>query len=408
MASTVRRIAGEEERATDGSLLRRTPRSAPQEAVLQRNLRRAVIPGLDAVRAFAALLVVLYHFGIATSVMHLGNLGVEIFLTLSGFLITWLLLQEQNRDGAIRLGRFYARRSLRIFPAFYVYGLSSLTLLALSHRQIPWGQFAAAFLYVTDFRIGLGYSEHYLLAHTWSLALEEQFYLLWPLGIVLCRGDKQRLTRLLVACIALIWIHRAWLVIGGRESSVYLYVFPDVRMDQLLIGCLVAVVLERGLLWRWWAFVCRDRFLPVIVALCLALSAHAEAVSNYTYLHLIGFVVDPLLAAILIVQVIAWSTEPSWSWLSWPSVRRLGKISYSVYLYHVIFMTTGVHLLLGRYLRWWPLVLAVKIGSTVLLAGASFVAVEKPFLRLKKRLESGTRTSIVPMVAVELSAQLVE
>src|SRR4029434_6747164 len=112
--------------------------SSSSDTTLQATLRSSHLPALDGLRAVAAFLVILYHFEIGRKIGHWGNLGVEMFFALSGFLITWLLLREQERQGAINLRQFYVRRSLRIWPAFYIYGLLCLGLLLLNGLQIRW------------------------------------------------------------------------------------------------------------------------------------------------------------------------------------------------------------------------------------------------------------------------------
>jgi peptidoglycan/LPS O-acetylase OafA/YrhL len=358
--------------------------SSSSDTALQAILRSSHLPALDGLRAVAAFLVILYHFEIGRKVGHWGNLGVEMFFTLSGFLITWLLLREQERQGAINLRQFYVRRSLRIWPAFYIYGLLCLGLLLLNGLEIRWAGFLAAFFYVSNIYEALGYPHQRFLGHTWSLAVEEQFYLLWPLMLLLCRRNTTYLTYVLSAIIGSVWGYRAWLVLTLGASSDYLYAAPHMRWDQLMTGCLLAVLLKREACPELWRGLCSRSLLPVVTLILLGTSAYLQVISDYTYIYLIGFAIDPLLTTILIVQLIRLHTRVPWRWLNWRSVQYLGHISYSLYLSHVLLMPAAVHTVLDGYLRWWQLEFVVKLGITILLASGSFWLVERPFLKVKK------------------------
>ena len=147
----------------------------PLPVALASGLELKQIPALDGLRAIAAFLVVLYHGGIAVSP---GGLGVLAFFVISGFLITWLLLDEQERHGGVSLRLFYVRRTLRIFPAFYVYWVLVVALSAIRHRVV-WPQAIASLFYVNNYYQGLFGDPNTGLSHSWSLGVEEQFYLLW-------------------------------------------------------------------------------------------------------------------------------------------------------------------------------------------------------------------------------------
>jgi peptidoglycan/LPS O-acetylase OafA/YrhL len=365
----------------------REPPSSSSDPALQAILRSSYLPALDGLRALAALLVIFYHFQIGRKVGHWGNLGVEMFFTLSGFLITWLLLREQEQHGAINLGQFYIRRSLRIFPAFYIFGLLSLGLLLLNGLEVRWAAFLAAFFYVSNIYDALGYPYQRFLGHTWSLAVEEQFYLLWPLMLLmllLCRRNTRYMTNVLIAIIGSVWGYRAWLVLTLGASRDFLYACPHMRWDQLMTGCLLAVLLKREACSGLWRRLCSCSLLPVLTLILLGTSAYLQVISEYTYTYLVGFAIDPVLTAILIVQLMCLHNRVPWRWLNWRSVQYLGQISYSLYLYHVLLMPAAVHTLLARYVRWWQLEFVVKLGITILLASASFWLVERPCLKLKR------------------------
>src|SRR5262245_22242535 len=144
---------------------------------LQAKLSRSHIPALDGFRAIAVLLVIFYHFGFEKVP---GGSGVTMFFVLSGFLITWLLLKEHEKNGKISLKGFYRRRILRIFPAFYAYWLGLVFLLLITGKSILWPHAIASFVYLTNYYNAILGDPNTGFSHTWSLAIEEQFYLLWP------------------------------------------------------------------------------------------------------------------------------------------------------------------------------------------------------------------------------------
>ncbi len=204
------------------------------------------IPALDGLRALAIGLVLCYHFDFPTHVP--GPMGVTIFFVLSGFLITWLVLNENERTGTVSLRGFYRRRAPRILPAFYCYWLLSIAVLVLAHRTIPWGEFRASALYFSDYYYSFGSPVRPFMPFTWSLAVEEQFYFLWPAVFLFYRRDLKTLGRVISTLIASAWIYRAILYLGFSASQEYLQHSFDTRFDHLLVGALLAVWLKRRVL----------------------------------------------------------------------------------------------------------------------------------------------------------------
>lgn len=159
-------------------------------ADLDSKLSHSHIPALDGIRAVAVFLVIGSHFGFA---LVPGTQGVMIFFVLSGFLITWLLLKENERYGSVSLAGFYKRRTLRIFPAFYVYWLIVVTLLIGTGRAVPWPHAWSSLLYVSNYYSAINGDPNNGFSHTWSLAIEEQFYLLWPLVFLMLRANLRKM-----------------------------------------------------------------------------------------------------------------------------------------------------------------------------------------------------------------------
>ena len=354
--------------------------SAPADFAtdLQAKLHRTHIPALDGLRAIAVFLVIFYHFGFSRVP---GGRGVTAFFVLSGFLITWLLLKENDRRSTISLSGFYMRRVLRIFPAFYCYWALLIALLLLTHKAVPWPHAWSSFFYTSNYYIALFGDPENGFSHTWSLAIEEQFYLLWPLAFLLWRRNLARLTVYLVCIIGAVWLYRVLLVFLLKVDQAYIYAAFDTRLDHLMVGCLLAVVLKRGVLLSFWEKICANRYLPFLTVALLAGSIFLGELWYDRYRDVFGFAVEPVLFAVLVVQLIRFCSSLPWRWIEWPVLRYLGRISYSLYLYQQITLYP-----VRKALASQPLIiqLIAAIILTVVVATASYYLIERPFLKLKK------------------------
>jgi peptidoglycan/LPS O-acetylase OafA/YrhL len=350
-------------------------------AALRAGLLRRHLVGLDGFRAAAAFLVVFYHAGVPYAS---GGLGVLLFFVLSGFLITWLLLQEQDVAGQVRLGNFYMRRALRIFPAFYAYAALVLVYQLVLHKDILWPQTMAAWFYVNNYYQAIHGDPNTPLSHTWSLAVEEQFYLLWPWGFLALSTNLQRMKKVLLGTILLLWIYRAVLVFVLGASSGYVYEALDARADHLLIGCLTAVLLRTGSWAGFWRRITGSTPWAGLIVGLLATSSVLETLYGRYYRDSVGAMLHPVLGAVLIVQLISLGDSPAGTWIEMPWLRYLGRISYSVYLYQQLFAS-----LPAKYLPQLPVAAHAAIAAVLIVIAASFSYhfVERPFLRLKTRFE---------------------
>jgi len=349
----------------------------PLPANLESKLIHSHIPALDGLRAVAVFLVIIGHFGF---VMVPGGHGVMIFFVLSGFLITWLLLKENERTGTISLGAFYKRRTLRIFPAFYAYWLMMVALLVATGRAVLWPHAWSALFYTSNYYSAINGDPNNGFSHTWSLAIEEQFYLLWPFLFLLLRGNLRRMTIFLAGLIGAVWIHRAILCYGFHIDQAYIYAAFDTRLDELMVGCLLAVLLKRGSLASVWRAISSNILLPVATIAALAISIYAGEAYIDRYRDVFGFAIEPLLFAILIVQMIALSSTRTWGWTEWRAVKFLGRISYSLYLYQQLTLHAVRHALEAYAV---VVQLSAAIAVTIVLATISHYLIERPFLRLK-------------------------
>lgn len=358
-----------------------TQRLSNFAAELYARLDRPTIPSLNGFRTFAVLAVIAYHGGTGFIWFRAGS-GVMLFFVLSGFLITWLLLKESDRYGDVSIRNFYIRRALRIFPAFYGFLALLLLLMWATHMPIAWGHTLSAALYVSNYYHAVSSATVEHLEHTWSLGVEEQFYLLWPAMFVPLRHDLARLTGVLLSVIGLVWIHRAALALMGVDDQ-YLYRAFDTRADQLLVGCLLAVVLKQRWGLPFWERMCR----PLAVAVTMALLQtslwldYNGAPTAFLYRFAIGQAVEPFLLAIIMVQgIMRWDR-----FLEWRPFRYLGRISYGMYLYHALAFALVRRLTASDE----PSVGLTILGTiaTIGLASASFTLLEQPVLTFKDRLQ---------------------
>ena len=336
------------------------------------------LPALDGVRAIAVIMVIVYHSGADW----IGGTGVTVFFVLSGFLITWLLLKENRQRGRIDVRAFYRRRALRIFPAFYAFCVLFIGALLLTSRPVPWGHAVSAALYVSNYYNAIFGDPNTGFSHTWSLAIEEQFYLLWPTLFLLLaslRAPRTSRTRVLAAVVVCVWLYRVLLVEVFEVDQAYLYAAFDTRMDALLCGCLLAVAVWDGSapgLARWT----RAWWQPLLTLGALVALHAGDTLGIPRYRDVILFAAGPPLIGLLLAQLIAQAGSPVWSWLDWRPLAYLGRISYGMYLYQQIVVHP-----VQRLLPEFPMLgqVVVVIAITTMLASASYFVIELPFLRLK-------------------------
>lgn len=354
-------------------------------ALLESRLIEKKIPALDGIRALAILLVVVFHLHFQAArgrEESLGRTGVTLFFVLSGFLITWLLIKEGDRTGSVSLRNFYARRFLRIFPGFYCFWIIYVGLALLAHKHVSWGNCIAALFFVNNYYWPLrGGGEGGMLL-TWSLGVEEQFYLVWPSIFKKFQTSLNSMTRVLAIVCGLVLLHRILLLYFWHVSQLYLYSAFDTRMDSLAMGCLLAVSIRTRAAAGFAEFVCAHRGLPVITFALFALSmAACFLVRGFAYSNVCGFTVDSILSVILIVQMVVLGDRFPWTWINWKWMRFIGAISYSWYLYNSIGPDAVNHSFLGHTLLRAP----AGLVAGLILACGSYYIVEKPFLKLKRK-----------------------
>ena len=345
---------------------------------LLRQLQRRQIPTLNGLRALAVILVIFYHAGLPLP----GGFGVLIFFVLSGFLITWLLLQEFRRTGGISLKKFYLRRTLRIFPAFYVYFVLVIGFLLIAHKLIIFNQVLASLLYVNNYYQAIRGDPNTAFSHTWSLAVEEQYYLIWAPTLLFILRRGKILPSVSIA-IAVLWVHRLVLVLSGVSQG-YIYEAFDTRADQLLIGSLLACLLFKHKWVPLFRFAC-NAWTTTTVAIVLTILNICEFRYGPQFRDLVGFSLEPALVAILIPGLICASETLVGRFLELAPVSGLGMISYSMYLYQQVIVSPTKRVLFSQPVFVQAFACLFVSAAAGLL---SYYLIEKPFLRLKSLYRS--------------------
>ena len=355
----------------------KAPGERPGRPNLADVLAQSRLPGLDGLRAIGVLAVTVAH---ATFVGGLPqDFGPTAFFVLSGFLITRLLLREHEKTGSVSLREFYRRRTLRIFPAYYAFLLVTYLLDARAGQRWSNDFLVSAVTYTINYFNAFHHHPATSLAHAWSLGVEEQFYLLWPLAfLVLAHHGRRSLVAglTLVGLATVAW--RSWLFLGVQVDVAYVYNAFDTRFDNLAVGCLLAVTID----YKNVAAVaerCGKRSWFSLVTLVLLLTS--RSLLGRAYHYSIGLTIDSVLIAVLIVQVLQLYRTRLWSWLEWPAVRYLGAISYPMYLYHAWGASVGRRLPGDSD----ALDFLAGVLATIVLASGSYYLIERPFRRLKLR-----------------------
>ncbi|KIC69413.1 acyltransferase family protein [Pseudarthrobacter phenanthrenivorans] len=351
---------------------------------------------LDGLRTIAVAGVFFFHT--ATDSMPGGSIGVDVFFTLSGFVITLLIMKERLATGRLHLGIFYAKRLARLWPAL----LALCAVIVATGLVFPgsgWGGQAGFVLPAAAYVMNLAHFGFFgdsiageTLGPTWTLAVEEQFYLVWPvLLLVMLRFWKIRTAALATVALAGAFVLNRFLLVTAGEPLDRIYNGPDTRADELLVGCALALlftaVRQGSRLHTVLVSAARWAAAPAGLALVAALFLLKEPDTPgpwFTAFWTAGPTVLALLAAILIGSLVLQPAGFLSRLLSHPWLARPGRdLSYGLYLWHL-----PVYLLLMPLIPDLPVRIALTAALTVLLAYASFRCVERPLRRwANKRLD---------------------
>ena len=377
---------------------------------------------LDGLRAIAVIMVFFQHYGAGHAfIFGWGWTGVDIFFVLSGFLITGILYDSQNKVHRYR--DFYVRRTLRIFPLYYFIWAVIFFMAPFAHWQwnVRWGLWPAylgnyaRFFFLHQpgdpYRFDkltfgapvstwFGYPFHLYIGHFWSLCVEEQFYLIWPFVVYQVRR-RESLIKICLAVIFLSPIARAVLSMTASPQLLRMELFYrslPTRLDALLIGGLIALMLrgpEEGMvrrLRRPVLFLAAAVFVALYIVSTKSLGLPFEgSVSNW--IGIFGFTVIDVFAAALILECIHPGSLLE-TCLSWKPLRALGLISYGFYVYHDFlhdFYSDLAHRISSEHT--YPLTLLIAFTATLQIATLSYCLLEKPLLKLKDRFAGQVHTA---------------
>jgi peptidoglycan/LPS O-acetylase OafA/YrhL len=341
------------------------------------------LPSLDGLRAFSIIAVIAGHLsGTRGWLVHtettfttsLGRLGVTVFFVISGFLITSLLLSERKRYGTISLKLFYARRALRIVPAFGAFVLAMALLSHLGWVELRRLDVITALTWTMNFNL----SRSWVVGHIWSLSVEEQFYLLWPFVIYMLSVGSARAVAIGVFCLAPI-ATIAMRVLAPHSPIRDLPVFMAVY-DAIAVGCFVAMTRDKLLQTHWWRFMTLPPLAPFLTALVVAISFY----SGYTLIYVFATPVALVGVAMIVEGSTRWQKGIGFRILNSRMIVWIGLLSYSLYLWQQPFLNrAGTSVWTG-----FPL----NILATLALAVASYYLVEMPTLSLRRTLHASARS----------------
>jgi len=348
------------------------------------------LPSLNGLRAVSIFIVIIEHlilfsFGRGSRLFILpffeGQFGVNVFFVISGFLITSLLLKEERTTGSISLKNFYMRRSLRIFPAYYFLLLVYWLLQRTGFLHIPLLNWLTTLTYTRYLNLGEPYTDH-----AWSLSVEENFYLFWPLIFMLGDQWRKNTAKFLVLIVPLIRLYVFYLHRVSWITSMSLFV----RIDAIALGCVVALYKDELLkrcTGKW------NRLMLISLAVLFTIPC-LEILGKGNVLRAImvsfGSYCGPL-ANLVIAFIILYSVfGPRNGWfrlLNSKPLNYIGVLSYSIYLWQEFFVIKK---------EWWVTHFPQNLVCIALASLFSRYVIEKPFLKLKSRF-SGKPPSLAPV-----------
>ena len=340
-------------------------------------------PGLDGLRAFAVAGVVVQHAGFEEG----GYFGVTVFFVISGYLITALLLGEFESAGQIGLRAFYRRRFARLGPALVLVAVVTAIWLVATGVDISiwWAGLVGTLTYTTDLLLGLPVGTHVSswFEWSWSLGIEEQFYLLWPLLMIAAlrlRRGRWWLAGAAAAVVVLAWVQRGRLSVGHPTHARINFTF-DTHMDAIALGALLSLMMAGRTVGSRGA-----RAVAQVLCLVAALGLFEIIRQPWQTLHLTsydlgGYGQAALLCLVLVAGVVIAPVGPVSRFFALPVFVHVGKLSYGIYLWNALLAGICVHLTGDLPARTGFFGLLLWLVALLAVAEASYRFVETPLRR---------------------------
>lgn len=348
------------------------------------------IAGFDGLRAVSVGMVIATHAGLTRWLEHHGVLndttrtaftgytGVQVFFLLSGFIITHLMMQEHLATGRVRLGAFFLRRALRILPLYFLALLVTVATAALVYPIASKESVMFAATFTTNFIPKAWYSTS--LGHTWSLAVEEHFYLIWPIVVIFAAHYRWNtlLRWLCIACIGFAGVGAVLLSSAYLMAHYKVLDWTPIAGLHIALGCAAAIIVNRP----EYSFM-RPAVLmsghALLVAVCLFIAGlFVEHASNFA-----GSLVRSVGVALLLIWLFFNQTSLLVKVLENRVLVYIGSISYGLYIWQGYFLATGPYRAPGQT---WPLTPEIGVVLLAIVAPLSYHFFEQPILSLKRRL----------------------
>lgn len=354
-------------------------------------LNKSYFPSLDGLRAISIIVVLCSHLrgryshilpAVVWDYFFAGNIGVYVFFCISGFLITSLLLKEKLASGNISLKNFYIRRFFRIIPVSILYLLLLFILNLILDLNISLIAFAAAFFYI----INILSNSQWFTAHYWSLSVEEQFYIFFP--FLVKKGPDFAIRAIIIIEVALLTtrvLHHYSLLPENIAFEVFRRVITN--LDGVLLGALTAILVFKQII----KFELLYRFNLLIKIVCiLAIPLFG---SNFIGFAPINSSIAAILICILILTCLVPTNDFIYRTLNWAPVKKIGVLSYSIYIFQQFFLVPPASTLqfdklklpAGQIYNLFFVYFPYNIFCLIIVAYLSYNYFEKPFLKLKDR-----------------------
>lgn len=351
----------------------------------QKNSDRSYFTSLDGLRAVAVFIVLIAHAG--SPYPRSGGVGVDIFFVLSGFLITTILSTEAEKYGSINLRNFYVRRFLRLVPCLLLTCLFVTIWLVSTKKYFPIKELTIVLTYTANWAYAVFNVDLSLLAHCWSLAIEEQYYLMWPFVIVIIeRSSKKHLLKgtILFTIALIIAMYRYGMV--GTYTAPRIYFGLDTHMDGLVMGSSLCYFVKKinsvGGFTKAKSIVLGYILVPIAVVAVLIVMKIATWTDPF--MGRFGFLLIAVSTSVVITDLVAGNHSLIRKVLSMRPVVYIGKISYGLYLWHYpifVILKHGYPEINFIYL------MPIKFAASIIIASLSYSIVEVKFLSLKKLFE---------------------